>query len=226
MLSTESIFPPCSIPCPDPLAVIRQGSSQCHSRIENAVDWREAFATPANYGQLLRGFYRVVEPLETSIRGSGRWHDQAGVASRSTRLRQDIEAVTSKYALADCGPLDTLAPSSLSFVCDWPTALGALYVLEGSALGGQILARQLREATAHWLSGSLTPRAHQNGDQLIDSYFIGRGAGTALHWHAFCQQLKSELIDMASAQAAAAAAVLTFECFHLCLAGKPACIRQ
>jgi heme oxygenase len=54
----------------------------------------------------------------------------------------------------------------------WPELLGALYVLEGSTLGGQVIARQLAKA-------GIPTRA----------YFNGYGDQTGLMWKSFCQLL-------------------------------------
>lgn len=54
----------------------------------------------------------------------------------------------------------------------WPRLLGAMYVLEGSTLGGQVIARQLAKA-------DIAPRA----------YFTGYAERTGPLWKLFCQQL-------------------------------------
>ena len=54
----------------------------------------------------------------------------------------------------------------------WPELLGAMYVLEGSTLGGQVIARQLAKA-------GVTTR----------TYFSGYGDQTGPLWKSFCQLL-------------------------------------
>jgi heme oxygenase len=58
-------------------------------------------------------------------------------------------------------PLDTL-----------PQLLGAMYVMEGSTLGGQVIARQLTKA-----------------DISTRAYFTGYAERTGPMWKSFCQQL-------------------------------------
>ena len=53
-----------------------------------------------------------------------------------------------------------------------PQLLGAMYVIEGSTLGGQVLARQLAKAGLD-----------------LGRYFTGYGALTGPRWKAFCQLL-------------------------------------
>lgn len=71
--------------------------------------------------------------------------------------------------------------------------LGAMYVLEGSTLGGQVIARQLDKAgiTAH-------------------AFFTGRAERTGPLWKAFCQLLGEAAADEEQA-AVVASAILTFQ---------------
>ena len=56
-----------------------------------------------------------------------------------------------------------------------PQLLGALYVLEGSTLGGQVIARQLAQAGIP-----------------LTTYFGARGSQTGPLWKQFCQLLAAE----------------------------------
>ncbi|RZK54693.1 MAG: heme oxygenase, partial [Hymenobacter sp.] len=81
---------------------------------------------------------------------------------RAHLILNDLQQPASQ--LASCPampPLDT-----------WPQLLGAMYVLEGSTLGGQVIARQLAKA---------------NIPQRL--YFSGYGERTGTMWKAFCQLL-------------------------------------
>jgi heme oxygenase len=74
-----------------------------------------------------------------------------------------------------------------------------MYVLEGSALGGQVIARALRE---RWALGP------HNGA----AYFGGHGADTGACWADFRRRLAQEVDahDAAACRSACAAAVATF----------------
>ncbi|TGE27673.1 biliverdin-producing heme oxygenase [Hymenobacter metallicola] len=78
----------------------------------------------------------------------------------------------------------------------WPQLLGAMYVLEGSTLGGQVLARQLAKAG-------------------IDArqYFSGHGEQTGPLWKSFCQLLAEAATEDNQAQVVASAAA-TFQTLH------------
>lgn len=71
--------------------------------------------------------------------------------------------------------------------------LGAMYVLEGSTLGGQVIARQLDKAgiTSH-------------------AFFTGRAERTGPLWKAFCQLL-GEAAAPEDQAAVVASAILTFQ---------------
>jgi heme oxygenase len=89
--------------------------------------------------------------------------------------------------------------------------------LEGSALGGQILSRQLQSHAANWPETIPLPAATP-----IDSYFVGRGEMTGCAWRDFCQSLNRE-VTQAAAEVAATAAVKTFQHFYNSLTGKTVC---
>lgn len=77
------------------------------------------------------------------------------------------------------------------------TLLGALYVLEGSALGGQVLRQRVRKAFALSDAAGLT-------------YLTGRGAGTAAHFKAFSARMNEAVTDPVLMQRIVAAAADLF----------------
>ena len=65
---------------------------------------------------------------------------------------------------------------------DLPALLGAMYVMEGSTLGGQFIARHV-EAALHLTEGQ------------GDAYFRGHGNQTGPMWKEFCDMLKTRVPD-------------------------------
>jgi heme oxygenase len=63
-----------------------------------------------------------------------------------------------------------------------PSLLGAMYVMEGSTLGGQLIARQLQKTL-------------QLSDGKGSAFFWGHGDQTGLMWKEFCQVLKVKVTD-------------------------------
>ena len=84
--------------------------------------------------------------------------------------------------------------------------LGAMYVVEGSALGGRGLARHLATLTG---AGSLAGRR----------FFASDGADTGRAWRAFGHRLRLVPHDPAIQHTVIAAAVATFSCFETWLNG-------
>jgi heme oxygenase len=81
---------------------------------------------------------------------------------RAHLILEDLHTEPSQ--LAQCPTMPPLATG--------PQLLGAMYVLEGSTLGGQVLARQLAKAGSD-----------------LRRYFMGYGDQTGPRWKAFCQLL-------------------------------------
>ncbi|UOQ53956.1 biliverdin-producing heme oxygenase [Hymenobacter cellulosivorans] len=85
---------------------------------------------------------------------------------------------------------------SMPALTTWPQLLGSMYVLEGSTLGGQVLARQLAKAG---IEGR--------------TYFMGNGEQTGPLWKSFCQLLAEAATEDNQAQIVASAAS-TFQTLH------------
>jgi heme oxygenase len=79
--------------------------------------------------------------------------------------------------------------------------LGALYVAEGSALGGRELAKRL---------DTLFAPGERNGRR----FFSGRDADTGKAWRVFCDRLDGHPVDDAARDETIAAAVETFAAFE------------
>lgn len=121
-----------------------------------------------------------------------------GAASeRSAWLRDDLAALgVGGHTPATIARCTALAP------LDTPgRRLGALYVVEGSTLGGRHLARKLDALLG--CAGSAGRR-----------FFLGRGEGTDAAWNAFLTRLAFSAGSPAMAGEIVAAAVATFSIFE------------
>ena len=103
---------------------------------------------------------------------------------RAHLILEDLHAVPGQLPL--CPAMPPLATV--------PQLLGALYVLEGSTLGGQVLARQLAKAGSHQVR-----------------YFTGYGALTGPRWKALCQLLGEAAPDAATEDEIVQSAIHTFQ---------------
>ncbi len=155
----------------------RGGTRAAHQALEKRLDLLRPEITRSQYSDLLAmffGFYSSFEKVLLDGGGApGRY-----LAARRPRLpllQADLAALgMAPTALAQL-PLAPVQP----FWRGEPLRLwGLLYVMEGAALGGQIIARQLGPRL------QLEPRAGL-------SFFCGRGAGTGASWRAFGAQVRA-----------------------------------
>ncbi|MBQ0820868.1 biliverdin-producing heme oxygenase [Microvirga terrae] len=112
---------------------------QAHDRIETAIDLDRRIASREAYRDLLIRFYGFHKAWESEA--AERAPDRAFFDSRrkTDLLARDLEALGLKSGdiirLPQCRPLMPLpAPEAV---------LGSMYVVEGSTLGGAIIARQV-----------------------------------------------------------------------------------
>lgn len=121
---------------------LKSETAGIHTELEQGIDLLNRVLTLAAYRALLETFYGLYHPLEAKVYsadgGIELWLPNIEERKRVALLRRDLAAlgVTDPEALP-------LAPvPSFSTVA---AKLGCLYVLEGSTLGGQTIARHIRE---------------------------------------------------------------------------------
>jgi len=175
---------------------LREATSAAHERLH----LHAGFAAIQNgtidlidYRALLVRLYGFYLPFEAA----------AGIAvDRSTWLREDLDDVTAGgYAPATiprCAAMPRFATPARQ--------LGALYVVDGSTLGGRRLARHLEP-----LLGYLGMRGRR--------FFLGRGAETSEAWNALLARLASAEGTPAVREEIVEAAVTTFDIFEQWLDG-------
>ena len=180
-------------------ARLREATAAAHERMHRHPGFGAAASgriSPAAYRHLLRrlyGFHRAFEsamalgaPTRLGRRGRSSWLVEdllaLGVPER------DIAALPLCRAIA--------VPGSEA------QALGALYVLEGSTLGGVQIARALSAL-------------FESSEGAGRRFFLGYGAAHGAMWRAFLEALESYADDSAAADEAVAAAVATFDEFEL-----------
>ncbi|RYY58180.1 MAG: hypothetical protein EOO24_62055 [Comamonadaceae bacterium] len=170
---------------------LRQATAARHGAIDSLLGLRSPFGR-THYGRVLQGFEAFLTVWEPRMARALPPHLQPWFAAtaRSALARRDLEALgLPTVPAAACVPsLDA-----------WPDALGSLYVLEGSALGGQYIAAQARRhlglSAAHGAA-----------------YFHGCGTATVERWRGFQRLLAAELDADPVAQAQAVrGAVATFD---------------
>lgn len=166
-------------------------TSSSHERLDAAVMAGRPFADQERYGRFLEvqhGFHRDIDALYASAPLAAVLPDLDG-RRRLGLIAQD---------LADLGRAtpEESAPPALDAAADLPTALGWLYVAEGSNLGAAFL---LKEAAKLGLSESSGAR-----------HLAGAPEGRGLHWRSFTAALDGLELDPAAEARVAAGAQAAF----------------
>jgi heme oxygenase len=171
---------------------------QSHEDLEkhpNLIAMGEGEMTLDGYADILRRFYPFWEAVEQSA------YNFEGVKS----VLPDIEdRKLSANLLADLKALNVEpAPSyhGINWVTDLASAMGTIYVIEGSTLGGRVIVKRVMEQL------KLTP---QNGC----SYYFGYGAETGAKWKGFMDGLAACNFSDAEADQVVAAATKTFDALN------------
>lgn len=145
--------------------------------------------TTEAYARLLKGMYGFYQPMEERIAPFlPLMNFPQPVSNRAHHILTDLQALGANGII----PLST----DLPVLNDPLEALGALYVLEGSSLGGRIIARMLRKEAA------LPANAFQ--------FFEGHQENTGAHWQAFVRRLNQLAVTPSEIATVSAAANITF----------------
>ncbi len=152
------------------LARLRAETRPYHDAVE-ANPFNQALAvgtvTAADTARFLARMYGVVQPYEQQLRAHAALFGPAWQLDRRYRAHLILEDLP----LLGYDGTPPLCPA-LPPLATWPQLLGAMYVLEGSTLGGQVIARQLIKS---YISAN--------------KYFTGRADQTGPLWKGFCVQL-------------------------------------
>ncbi len=172
-----------------PLAALRSATREHHHRIDRLLDLH-ALADRSRYIRVLEVFHGFLPAWEQAVLSALPLHWHAWMQQRSRRhfLEQDVRAM----GLAPLTRRVTHPP-----LTGPAAAWGSTYVIEGSALGGQVITRVL---AANGLDTS-------NGA----AYFRGWGAATGAMWREFRGVLEAELQAPGAVEQACEAACLTFD---------------
>jgi heme oxygenase len=182
-------LPSAASPCATaPLSALRAATRTHHDRIDRLMDLRR-MQDRAHYCRILQVLAAFLAAWEPGIRAAlparrGPW---LGARSRRAFLSQDLQAL-GVTALTDTIALPALPGEA--------AAWGSMYVLEGSALGGQVISRSLAQAGLHPHNGT--------------AYFHGWGDQTGARWREFRVLLGAELAQPQAVEQACEAACQTF----------------
>ncbi len=148
---------------------LREATAALHLRVEEQLHLLDPDLTLDRYRGLLRAFYGYYEPLEPRMAAAAATTPPLGFAlvRRTPLIERDLTALGASQedlaALQRCAELPTITlPATLA---------GCLYVVEGAALGGQVISKALKRQFG---------MSEHNGA----SFFAGEGPRTASRWTA------------------------------------------
>ena len=159
------------------LQILRRETAADHVAVEGSVPLMHDTLDKAQYISCLQRIYGVVAAWEeVAPRIAPTWL-QPTLAARQRKPLLELDLAwfgetahdESRPTLPDFGSV--------------PSLLGAMYVMEGSTLGGQFIARHV-ESKLHLSDG--------NGN----AYFRGYGQQTGPMWKEFCEILKTTVPDV------------------------------
>lgn len=161
---------------------LRRATGAHHAAIDRLLQLDGAYQ-PLRYRRILQGFDAYLSVWEPQLAAAlpARLHAFFAEGCRGALVRADLAA------LGVAERCET--PVKLPALPSVAAAFGSLYVLEGSALGGQVIARELAR--------------HGIGPQAGGSYFAGAGPATGARWRAFRVLLEDEVGGDAAARAQA-----------------------
>ncbi|HCV37987.1 MAG TPA: biliverdin-producing heme oxygenase [Pseudomonas sp.] len=153
---------------PSPLLLaLRQGTRDCHKMLEARLPFFSPSFDSADYRRLLQAYYGFHFPLEHCLSDY-----QGRERHKAPTLARDLLALGLSEADVGALPLCQALPA----IHDEASALGVMYVLEGSTLGGQVLKRAMAERLGI---------GHDSGAAFLDVY----GERTGSYWRSFLERL-------------------------------------
>lgn len=171
-------------------ALLREATAARHAAIDALLALRQPFGV-SHYTRVLQGFGAFLSAWEPSMAHAlpAHWQPWFAASTRLHLVQRDLAAL---------GLPPMPLPVTLATPDSPAAALGSLYVLEGSALGGQFIAAAARRQLG------FTP---EHGA----AYFHGCGSATAMRWREFLGRLDADLASPEARAQVVQAANATFD---------------
>ncbi|MEJ1160654.1 biliverdin-producing heme oxygenase [Prosthecomicrobium sp. N25] len=156
--------------------LLRQGTAQAHAHLEARLALLDGPADRARIRGLLARFHGFHAAWEPALARHDALRPVLAGRSRLPHLARDLGALGLDPAALAALPA---CPGAAGLAATLPAAVGSLYVVEGSTLGGTVIARAL--AKAPWLpAGGLAffhPYGRETGPrwQALKAWIDGRG---------------------------------------------------
>lgn len=176
---------------------LRSITKEAHQELEKLVILKiKNIRSDADYAALLRNFYTYFGALEASITPfiTDEVLPDFTERRKSANLKQDLEDLGTTVSDADT---ESVALPGISNALE---AMGALYVMEGSTMGGGIIVKMLREKC--------------NINRGL-SFFSGYGDQTQAMWQKFTTALNQQVSSTGDDMTVINAANETFKKFSI-----------
>ena len=178
------------------LTALRSRTQEVHKKLETRVSLDWFGASRGNYIETLRTFLGVWEPFDLRLLEAAEMIPSE--LTLNERLRSHlIKDDLLKLGLSSSEIDEIPRVGSLVPLKSRAEALGALYVTEGSTLGGQMISKKIAEIGVLADSGA--------------SFFTGHGADTVTYWRKYCCELETLLSTEEEIEEAVAEATRTFQ---------------
>jgi len=151
-------------------ARLRTQTALLHDQAATILGLPGAIQTPDHYRDWLDRFRGFYAPLEQSLASFGDWHGH-GFALPSPTLSACLTADLAGLGTDKPGT-SRAPPAALPDLPTFAHALGALYVLEGSTLGGRVILRDVERRLGPQINGATR-------------FFDGRGMAAGPAWQRF-----------------------------------------
>lgn len=172
---------------------LRHATQQVHERLDGAVMALAPFARRENYLRLLAVHYHFHRDVASLYR-----HPPLLAAFPDLAERRRLERIGQDFIDLDApAPIAADPPRFDRHSIDLPTALGWLYVAEGSTLGAAILLKAVRGIGLHAQFGA--------------RHLAGHGDGRAQHWRDFVSALDRLALEPAEEEPVINGAIQAFE---------------
>ena len=184
---------------PSLLEALRTGTALLHVALEKRLPFFSEYLDADWFRRLLQAYYGFYGPMEAALYDCELIPDgyDTELRVKTPTLLSDLLALGLNDMAINDLPRCTQLP-----LLDTPAAcLGALYVLEGATLGGQVLRREMAQRL---------DLDADNGGAFLNVY----GPETGRRWKDFLDYLGHQSLDAPAKQHAVDAARSTFRCFE------------
>jgi heme oxygenase len=174
---------------------LKLATADLHAEVEITLDLYKITQSAAAYSETLGIIYLVFDLA---------YEELASIDFRPLKIDLGSIGRRRDWLAADLRALATALPAPQSLGFELPTSghgFGCLYVLEGSALGGQVISKRVKQALGL-------------GPATGGAYFHGLGRQTASHWSDFLTTLNTIPANSAMGADAEAGATATFLAFR------------